>query len=91
MPQAPLAAKEGKEAPRRQVRNRSARRHRYTPNPKGSNPVSRDLAADACGKLTAHQPRERGVPRLEGPFRHQRPTSRSFKTATRQRSSRRVA
>jgi len=23
--------------------------------------VSRDLAADACGKLTAHQPRERGV------------------------------
>ena len=34
--EAPLAAKEGKEAPRRQVRNRSARGHRYTPN-KGSN------------------------------------------------------
>jgi hypothetical protein len=52
MPQAPLAAKEGKEAPRRQVRNRSARGHRYTPNPKGSNPVSRDLAADACGEAS---------------------------------------
>jgi hypothetical protein len=31
----------------------------------GNNPVSRDLAVGACGKLTARQPRERGVPRLK--------------------------
>jgi len=36
------------------VRNRSARGHRYTPN-KASNPMSRDVAADACGKLTTRQ------------------------------------
>jgi len=46
------------------VRNRSARGHRYTRN-KRSNPMSRGWPPNACGKLTARQPRERGVPRLE--------------------------
>jgi len=43
-PQAPCPPKKA-ERPRCQVRNRSARGHGYTPN-KGSNPVSRDVAAD---------------------------------------------
>ena len=46
------------------VRNRSARGSGYPAN-KGSNPVSRGWPPNACGKLTARQPRERGVPRLK--------------------------
>ena len=46
------------------VRNRSARGSGYPAN-RGSNPVSRGWPPNACGKLTARQPRERGVPRLK--------------------------
>jgi hypothetical protein len=49
-----------------------ARGSGYPPD-KGSNPVSRDLAAGACGKLTARQLRgERRAPAQVSPFRQQR-------------------
>jgi len=64
MPQASLAAKKAKR--RLAVSQATARlEDLVTRRTKGSNPVSRDLAAGACGKLTARQPRERGVPRLK--------------------------
>jgi len=44
-PTGALPARKGKEAPRRQWGNRSARGHAYTPH-KRSNPVNRDVAAD---------------------------------------------
>jgi hypothetical protein len=57
----------GKEAPRRSQEPLGSRLG--CPPYKTNNPVSRDVAAGACGKLTARQPRERGVPRLKSaPF-----------------------
>jgi hypothetical protein len=59
----PCLAQKSKEAPSCQSRNLSAPGSTHPP----SNTSNREpgLAADACGKLTARQPRERGVPRLK--------------------------
>ena len=70
---APLSrAQEGKEAPCRQ----RGEFQYLLPRNKAKLIVSRDLAADACGKLTARQPKgERRAPAQVSPFRHERPPS----------------
>jgi len=65
MPQAPLAAKKRQSGASPSVRNRSARGSGYPAN-KGSNPVSRGLAAECLRQADGPPTQgEIGVPRLK--------------------------